>query len=252
MARIITMFILTIAFHPMASLEAFDKEFIGVNYKGFPQSDSEITADIELLSQHFSFIRTYMDIFTPQHAVVPIVDAHNKENPTRHIGVAVGVGLTPGDTKKSFEELDIAISQANQYPNTVKVIVVGNENLGNVSEADLIMFMDYVRENLKQPTSVAVTTCQTWGVWAGHPKLGDHVDFILANIYPYWDGAPINEWNQYFLQDYNKLKDTFPGKEIVIGETGWPSAGQQVMVDGHLTGIPSLANEEQYILEYAN
>ena len=27
--------------------------------------------------------------------------------------------------------------------------------------------------------------------------------------------------------------------------------GQQVMVDGHLTGIPSLPNEQQYILEYS-
>ena len=43
--------------------------------------------------------------------------------------------------------------------------------------------------------------------------------------------------------------------KIRIGETGWPSAGSQVSMNGHYTGIPSqtaaLPNEQTYIEQYA-
>ena len=56
------------------------------------------------------------------------------------------------------------------------------------------------------------------------------------------------------MNAYNNLINTYGAGKIRIGETGWPSDGMQVQLDGHWTGIPSQTaaypNEQTYIEQY--
>ncbi len=252
------------------SLAAWDRNFIAVNYKGFPKSTAEIDQDLALLGPHFGYIRTYNSLFgagSPENAVAGRVAAYNKAHPSTPIKVALGVALTPGNQTASRAELDQAIANAKAYPSAVNAVVVGNENLGNIPEAQLIGYINYAKEKLRG-TGVAVTTCQTWGVLYGHPDLVKAcTSYALANIYPYFDGPgyqggnpakagadTLKNWQSRFLAAYKQLNDKYRGK-IRIGETGWPSGGSQVLIDGHYTGIPTqtaaLPNEQTYIEQYA-
>ena len=248
----------------------WDRNFIAVNYKGFPSSTAEIDADLALLGPRFGYIRTYNSLFgpdSPENAVAARVAAYNASNPSTPIQVALGVALTPGDPSASRAELDQAIANAKAYPSAVNAVVVGNENLGNISETDLINYIKYAKTQLSG-TGVVVTTCQTWGVLAGHPDLV-HIcsSYVLANIYPYWDGPgysggnpttaganALKKWQTQFLSDYNRLVQLYGASKIRIGETGWPSGGSQVLISGHYTGIPSqtsaLPNEQTYVEQY--
>src|SRR6202022_1447846 len=58
-----------------------------------------------------------------------------------------------------------------------------------------------------------------------HPELASSVDFIAAHILPYWEGFSDKQAVDQALIIYQKLRDAFPGKRIVIAEFGWPSAG---------------------------
>jgi outer membrane autotransporter protein len=253
------------------SLAAWDRNFIAVNYKGFPQSIAEIDSDLALLGPHFGYIRTYNSLFgaaSPENAVAGRVAAYNLAHPSTPIKVALGVALTPGNLTASQSELDQAIANAKAYTSAVNAVVVGNENLGNFTEAQLIGYINYAKAKLSG-TGVAVTTCQTWGVLAGHPDLVNACSsYALANIYPYWDGPgyqggtaakagadTLKNWQSRFLSDYNQLVAKYGVGKIRIGETGWPSAGSQVSMNGHYTGIPSqtsaLPNEQTYIEQYA-
>jgi exo-beta-1,3-glucanase (GH17 family) len=232
------------------SLAAWDRNFIAVNYKGFPQTIAEIDRDLALLGPHFGYIRTYNSLFgaaSPENAVAGRVAAYNQAHPSTPIKVALGVALTPGNQTASQSELDQAIANAKAYPSAVNAVVVGNENFGNVTEAQLIGYINYAKAKLSG-TGVAVTTCQTWGVLAGHPGLVNACSsYALANIYPYWDGPgyqggtaakagadTLKNWQSRFLSDYNQLVAKYGVGKIRIGETGWPSEGSQVPVQTEL------------------
>jgi hypothetical protein len=51
------------------ALAQWDRNYIGVNYKGFPTSIAEIDRDLAVLGPHFGYIRTYNSLFDPQKAI---------------------------------------------------------------------------------------------------------------------------------------------------------------------------------------
>ena len=66
------------------------------------------------------------------------------------------------------------------------------------------------------------------------------VDFITIHILPYWEDFPIPARNAaaHVEAIRPQVVAAFPGKEILIGEVGWPSAGR--MREG---ALPSPANQ---------
>ena len=56
------------------------------------------------------------------------------------------------------------------------------------------------------------------------------------HLLPYWEDEPIGldrreadgglRIEKHILAIYRKVQERFPGKKIVIGETGWPSDGR--------------------------
>ena len=156
-------------------LAQWDRSYIGVNYKGFPKSTTEIDRDLAVLVPHFGYIRTYISLFAPQQAIPGRVEVYNQQHPATPVKVAMGVALTPNNPTASQAELDALIHLAKTYPGIVNAVVVGNENFGvdpkkPFTEQQLINSINYAKAQLKG-TGVAVTTCQTWGVLFGHPQL---------------------------------------------------------------------------------
>ncbi|HCU38476.1 MAG TPA: hypothetical protein DGT21_24575, partial [Armatimonadetes bacterium] len=50
----------------------------------------------------------------------------------------------------------------------------------------------------------------------------------LVHLHPYWGGTAIEDAVALVLQQYAQLRDRYPSKRVVIGETGWPSDGETV------------------------
>ena len=82
-----------------------------------------------------------------------------------------------------------------------------------------------VIQRVKRESPVPVTTGEIWSVWRDHPELVSAVDYITVHILPYWEGKPSAVAVDEAIGAYNRLRQTYPGKRIVIGEFGWPSAG---------------------------
>ena len=124
--------------------------------------------------------------------------------------------------ERNEREMLAAIDLAKHNSN-VNGIVVGNETIyrGDQKVADLIKLIQRVKGSVNVP----VTTGEIWNIWLEHPELASSVDFIAAHILPYWEGFPSKQAVDQALIIYQKLRDAFPGKRIVIAEFGWPSAG---------------------------
>ena len=69
-------------------------------------------------------------------------------------------------------------------------------------------------------------------------------DFVLIHILPYWEDDPvsIDQSMAHVRKIRQELARKIPGKEIVIGETGWPSEGR--MREG---ALPSPVNQARFM-----
>jgi exo-beta-1,3-glucanase (GH17 family) len=235
--------------------------FIGINYSPFhypgqspnlgtPIPDDQFIADLQTLATKFQVIRTYGDDATTRlDRIVPLASANT---PTLKVWLGVYEdGTFNGAGTKTY--LDTAISQANTYSN-VEAVVVGNECLPGdpigspVSVAQMIADLQYVKAAITNK-NIKVTTCLTYasGVTNNNGlQVAPYCDVIMVNVYPFYGGVAIdnNQAIQNLLNAYqNIIVPRYPGKPIVIGETGWPSAPASQPIN---QAVPGLANEETF------
>ena len=172
-----------------------------------------IRADLKVIAPHARAVRTYSS--TGGVELVPGI--------ANEFGLKVTAGAwIDKDEKRNERELRAAIDLARKNRN-VNGIVVGNETVfrGETKVEDLIKRIHRV----KREVSVPVTTGEIWHVWIEHPELASAVDFIAAHILPYWEGFSEKRAVEQAVLIYQKLRQAFPGKRIVIAEFGWPSGG---------------------------
>ncbi|MGP0088961.1 MAG: glycosyltransferase [Xanthobacteraceae bacterium] len=201
---------------------------------GGPATEEKIRADLSAIAPYTRAIRTYSS--TNGGELVPRIAAE--------FGLKVTVGAWIDSTQaldpirdaaeiarredRNKREIASVIELARRNSN-VNGIVVGNEVLYRLEKkealdsaaADLIELIKYV----KHYSSVPVTTGEIYSNYLYYKNLAYSVDFIAAHILPYWNNIPDKGAVDDAFVQYNKLRDTFPGKRVVIAEFGWPSAG---------------------------
>jgi exo-beta-1,3-glucanase (GH17 family)/cellulose synthase/poly-beta-1,6-N-acetylglucosamine synthase-like glycosyltransferase len=180
-------------------------------------STEKIRADLKKLATLTKAIRLYSS--TGGVELVPPIAAE--------FGLKVTVGAwIDKNVDRNEREIDSAINLARRNSN-VNGIVVGNETVyrGEQKVEDLIDLIKRVKKSVNVP----VTTGEIWNIWRDYPQLGYSVDFIAAHVLPYWENFTDRQAVDQAVDRFNLLRDTFPGKRIVIAEFGWPSAGYNLL-----------------------
>jgi exo-beta-1,3-glucanase (GH17 family) len=203
-------------------------------------SPQRIDEDLRALSQRFDCVRTYSQ-GQGLSAVPEIAQRH---------GMQVLLGIWLGrDRQSNAEQIRVGIATARKYPHVLRGVVVGNEVLlrGELSPQALAGYLREVRDAVDVP----VTYADVWEFWLRHPQLADSVDYVTIHILPYWEDHPVAPEHalQHVADVYARVRAAFPGREVMIGETGWPSAGRP-----RQAAVASLVNEARYLrgfLDYA-
>jgi exo-beta-1,3-glucanase (GH17 family) len=161
-------------------------------------------------------------------------------------GLKVMAGIWIGsDRLKNRQQIDGTVALAKEYPGVISAVIVGNEVMlrGEMTAPDLVAYIRSVKEQL--PT-MQVTYADVWEFWLRHRELYGAVDFVTIHILPYWEDFPIRARHAAAHVDSirKRMAVAFPDKEILIGETGWPSAGR--MREG---ALPSRTNQARVISE---
>jgi exo-beta-1,3-glucanase (GH17 family) len=144
----------------------------------------------------------------------------------------------------NLEEIERGISLANEYPEIIVAVNVGNESLvewndHKVGTDTIISYVKRVQERIAQPVTVA----DNYEWWAKDGKeLAEAVDFVCLHLYPVWEGKDIDEGMSFSIENIQKVKDSLPDAKFVIGEAGWASVA---------TEFGERASEEKQ-LEYYN
>lgn len=203
----------------------------------FPTAD-HIETDLKLLSQKTRSIRTYASA----EGTMPVIPRL-----ARQYGLTMIQGAWLGPLDK-INQLEIAtvIRSAHANPDVVKRLIVGNEVLlrGDLEPEQLIQYIRTVKQAVEQPVSYA----DVWSMYMKYPQLIKEVDYITIHILPYWEDEPIavDDAPAHIERIFKKVRAEAdrmaPGKAILIGESGWPSAGRQ-----RGFAVPGVANEARFI-----
>jgi exo-beta-1,3-glucanase (GH17 family) len=193
----------------------------------------QIEEDLTKLASVTDCVRTYSTDFGLDHVV----------EVAARLGLKVMQGIWIGEDKvRNRREMATVAALANRFPGVIRSAVVGNECLlrGEISPVDLA---GLVRE-AKTQMSLPVTYADVWEFWLRYPELSDAVDFVTIHVLPYWEDMPVSaDKAAAHLEDVIRtVTRAFPGKEIFVGEFGWPSAGR--MREG---ALPSPVNQAHVI-----
>ena len=194
---------------------------------------AQIDEDLAQLARIADCVRTYSVDFGLDH-VPELARKHG-------LKVLLGVWLS-SRTEKNWSQIETGVALAKRFPDVITAVIVGNEALlrGEISSADLADAIRSVKEKSQKP----VTYADVWEFWLRHRELASVVDFITVHILPYWEDMPIpaEQAADHVASIRRLAAGAFPGKEIVIGETGWPSAGRM-----REAALPSLANQARVV-----
>jgi exo-beta-1,3-glucanase (GH17 family) len=196
---------------------------------------AQIDQDLGQLAKVTDCVRTYSVDFGLDQ--VP-------EIAQRH-GLKVLLGLwVSSHTDRTQYQISTGVALANRFPDVVRAVIVGNEALlrGEVSPTTLAETIRGVKARIKIP----VTYADVWEFWLRYRELASVVDFVTIHILPYWEDDPVAARGAADHVDAirKRVVESFPGKEIVIGEVGWPSAGR--MREG---ALPSPANQARVMAD---
>ncbi|MFA5453894.1 MAG: glycosyl hydrolase [Sulfurimonas sp.] len=203
---------------------------------GMVISEDLVREDLALLAKYTNCIRTYSTVGLE---MIPRIAREND------LKMLMGAWVS-SDKISTQKEISTLIKLVNENQDIVKAVIVGNEVLlrGDVSETVLVNYIKQVKEALP---NTEVTYADVWEFWVKHPQIREVTDFVTIHILPYWEDDPMNiDQSIGHLADVRgEVEAILKDKNILIGETGWPSEGR-----AREDAIPSKINQALFVREF--
>lgn len=203
-------------------------DYLAISYGGYRHVDhdieptlDELKEDMKLLSaMGIKILRTYK-VHLPQASnILKAISELKKENPDFEMYVMLGAWIScegafnwtdtvPNHEREDLEantaEIETAVLLANQYPNIVKIIAVGNEAMVKwatsyfVQPSVILKWVNHLQDlkkSAKLPADLWITSSDNFASWGGGgdeyhvedlTKLIKAVDYISMHTYPMHD-----------------------------------------------------------------
>jgi len=199
--------------------------------------EARIEADLRLIAPRSGCVRTY--------SVSQGLDAVPRV--AQRLGMTVLLGAWLGrDRTENEAELAAAIGVAREHAATVRAVVVGNEVMlrRELPEAELVAYIERVRREVPVP----VTYADVWEFWLKHPSLAPAVTFVTIHILPYWEDEPvgIDAAITHVVEVWRAMRTALPGRDILVGETGWPSEGR-----ARRDAVPGRVEQARFVRQFS-
>lgn len=218
----------------------------GICYSGFREGQmpggiyptyDEVKEDLLLLQPYWKYLRLY-DVDQHGETVLEVIRQEKLdfrvmlgayiEAEMNNFGCPWGGGVYSEvqldlNRRKNAQKIHKLIKLANQYPEIIFSLSVGNEACVDwtdhyVSVNKVIEYTKTVKEVTKQP----VTYCENYVPWLTKLKpLAAVVDFISIHTYPVWEYKKIHESLEYTKENYYAVAQLYLDKPVVITEAGW-------------------------------
>ncbi|RLN89886.1 hypothetical protein BBJ28_00005955 [Nothophytophthora sp. Chile5] len=214
--------------------------------------DTAMDSDFSIMKNYVTVARTYYSSFYG-YPVAPQAAKHG-------VGLYLGVYMT--DESWYENQVSDAVAAVRDYPDTIKAILVGNENIapaGPYSAAEVSRRISALRSRIQLETgrSVKIGTVQRIGEWIdGNTRsamlaLADNCDIVGVNIYPFFDGSyNANDPLALLNGAWNSMLTVYPSSKVRLTEVGFPTAGAPPSFAPN--NVPSLANSMAFYNAFLN
>lgn len=211
-------------------------------------SDEEILQDLKILTRdsNFGLIRLY-DSGKNAETVLRLIRMNNirlkvmlgawlSAEVSNHEGCAwltepIPQEVLDANKAKNKKDIENTIRLANQYPDIVVAVNVGNEILVKwtdhmVSLDSVISYVRQVKKSISQPVTVA----DNHAAWVEHgPTLAKEVDFVAVHTYPLWEdkSVDIDRGLSYSIETIKAVRKAIGKCRIAISEAGWATIASE-------------------------
>ena len=202
----------------------------------FP-NEEQILEDLKILAAHWNYIRLYdsngyaqkvLEIIKREKFGLKVMigiclEAEQMNPDCPWLSASLSQDILLDNIKRNDGQINQLIRLANDYSDIVFAVSVGNEATVDwsdhlVSVNRIIDFAGKIKSSCMQP----VTFCENYIPWLYKLQpLVNEIDFISIHTYPIWENRSIEEAVQYSIDNYNSVKQKYPGKTVIISEAGW-------------------------------
>ena len=232
---------------------------------GVYPSYAEIREDLLILAGNWDYLRLYdcsphaqtvLDVIRDEKmdfkVMLGLDMAAEMSNPHCPWGAEFSDETLEANRRANNEEVHRLIRLANENPDTVFSVSVGNE--ASVEWTDhmvpvdnLVAYVRDVKRAIKQP----VTFCENYVPWTYKLEpLAEVLDFIAVHTYPAWEYRSIHDALEYTKQNYHSVVDHYPDKPVIITEAGWTTAANGRGIDPHNASEELQAQYYEELLEW--
>lgn len=211
-------------------------------------SYNEIKEDLLLLQNHWTYLRLYD---CDRHAELVLEVIQNEKMAFKVLlgayilaelnnfgcpwGGIYSQEVLEQNKIKNEKQINKLIDFANQYPETIFALSVGNEACAEWTDhfVSVESVINYVRR-VKKATNQPITFCENYVPWLNKLEpLVAEIDFISIHSYPVWEYKNIREALHVTQENYHAVASKYPNKPVVITEAGWATNSNGRGIDPH-------------------
>ena len=213
---------------------------------GAQPSMAQVREDLELLKPFVDGVRVYgtdgANSYIPALCDELGIDLH------------IGAWIDGIDSDEPNVHALATVVKAN-HP-SIKTAIVGNEVLARsaknlVTEARLIELINIFKADIAGTTpTYKIAAADTYPQWMmKRPNLAAAVDIVIWHTYGWWSGVDIDNAFTVVSGRYDDMLKEYPGKPLILGETGWPSMYDRMSTDKTTTAVGNEANQAKFYKE---
>lgn len=231
----------------------------GQSPNGAQPSAAEVAEDVELLDAHFSVLRTYATGDNERNMCLAIREKG------LDIKIVLGAWIEPefeldGDrqpgapiaekTAANAEQVAGAIALANEFPDVIIAVLVGNETQVSWSfhacqPETLARHLRTVRDAIEQPVSTADVF--DWWYSDASQVIAAECDFIGLHAYALWNAQQLPQAMSWTREQIARVEAQHPGMPIYMCEIGWATKYWPEGDEGQwIKGVPGEDEQELF------
>jgi exo-beta-1,3-glucanase (GH17 family) len=213
---------------------------------GAQPSKEDVKADLVMMKPYIDGVRVYGT--DGANAYIPAL--------CDELGIDLHIGAWIDGIASDEPNVHALATIVKENHPSIKTAIVGNEVLARsnknlMTEEKLLALIDVFKADIQGTTpTYKIAAADTYPQWMmKRPNLAAAVDLVIWHTYGWWSGVDIANAYTVVSGRYDDMLAAYPGKPLILGETGWPSQIDHMSSDKLTTAVGSEANQSKFYLD---